>query len=72
MLLTAPGMLAAELLAVWIDAGAAGLWLAAEDAPPGGMTRLRPPLTEARLLGALFELRLAALDPSRLSADRSA
>jgi signal transduction histidine kinase/ligand-binding sensor domain-containing protein len=72
VLLTAPGMVAAELLAVWIDAGAAGLWLAAEDAPPGGMTRLRPPLTEARLLGALFELRLAALDPSRLSADRSA
>lgn len=72
VLLTAPGGLTTEALSAWVDAGAAGFWLAAEDAPPIGMTRLRPPLTEARLLGALFDLRLAAAARSGFSADRSA
>jgi len=60
LLLTAPEVLSIQSLARWIDAGVDGLWLAAEGAPPLGMTRLRPPLTEARLLGALFELRLSS------------
>jgi len=60
LLLCAPGQLPAGTLQAWRDAGAHGLWLGADDDSPDGWLRLRPPLTEARLLGALFQLRLSA------------